>query len=194
MKDIMEEYSNKIIYGGAFNPPTLAHLQIGEYLLNKYKNLKLIYLPTNSFYNKDGLESFKNRFCMTKLLVKGLGRRVRVSAYEGKAHKFNGTYHTLIHFKHPYFVIGADSLAKISEWIEAEKLISENRFIVIPRQNYNIEDIMKQDILIKYKDHFIIENDFLENDISSTTYRNEKRHDLITKEVANYIEKKGLYR
>ena len=194
MIDNMKENDKMIIYGGAFNPPTLAHKEIGKYLINKYPTKKLVYLPTNSFYNKNDLVSFKDRLKMTKLLVKDLGKSVKVSAYEGRAHKFNGTYHTLIHFKHPYFVIGADALQNLSKWIQAEKLISENKFIVVPRSGFNVEEIMKQDILTKFRDHFIIEKELKESNISSTAYRNEKKDELLTEEVKDYIEKKGLYR
>ena len=91
------EIKGKIIYGGAFNPPTIAHKRIGKYLIDNYKDIELIYLPTNSFYNKDELVSFTDRFEMTKLLVKDLDN-VEVSDYEGKDHKFSGTYYTLQYF------------------------------------------------------------------------------------------------
>ena len=186
--------SDIIIYGGAFNPPTIAHKQIGEYLLNKYKDKKIIYLPTNSFYNKEDLASFRDRYNMTKLLVKDLGKRVEVSKYEGKEHEFSGTYYTLIHYKHPYFVIGADSLKNLPSWIEGKKLIEENHFIVFPRKGYDINEILKLDIIKDNINNFIIESSFDENDISSSIFRSLKDEKVLTEEVKNYIKKKGLYR
>ena len=187
------EIKGKIIYGGAFNPPTIAHKRIGKYLIDNYKDVELIYLPTNSFYNKDHLVSFNDRFEMTKLLVKDL-KNVYVSDYEGKEHQFSGTYYTLKYFNHPLFVIGADSLANLKNWIRGIDLIKENNFIVFPRKNYDLKLIFEDEILKEYKDHFIIIDDYIEDDVSSTSYRNYKDELLLTEEVKEYIKKKGLYR
>ena len=187
------EIKGKIIYGGAFNPPTIAHKRIGKYLIDNYKDIELIYLPTNSFYNKDELVSFTDRFEMTKLLVKDLDN-VEVSDYEGKEHKFSGTYYTLKYFNHPLFVIGADSLANLPNWIRGNDLIKENNFIVFPRKNYDLDLIFKNEILNQYKDHFIVLKDYKEDDVSSTNYRNYKDEMLLTEEVKKYIKEKGLYR
>ena len=190
----MERKVDRIIYGGAFNPPTIAHKRIGMYLCNKYKDALILYMPTNSFYNKGDLISFNDRFEMTKLLVKDLGDRVAVSNYEGEEHKFSGTYYTLKEFGNPYFVIGADALQNLSTWIKGEDLIKENNFIVFPRSGFNIREIFNQKILKDNIDHFIVIDDYQEDDISSTAYRNEKDKAVLTKEVYDYIKKKGLYR
>ena len=190
----MERKVDRIIYGGAFNPPTIAHKRIGMYLCKKYPKALILYIPTNSFYNKDDLISFNNRYEMTKLLINDLGDKVAVSNYEGTEHKFSGTYYTLKEFGNPYFVIGADALQNLSTWIKGEDLIKENNFIVFPRLGYNIDEIFEQKILKDNKSHFIIVDDYKEDDISSTTYRNEKDKDILTKEVYDYIKEKGLYR
>ena len=41
-----------IIYGGTFNPPTIAHFEIAKYLMNKFPNSKLVFLPTPLFMPK----------------------------------------------------------------------------------------------------------------------------------------------
>ena len=130
---------------------------------------------------------------MTKLLVKDLDN-VEVSDYEGKDHQFSGTYYTLQHFNHPLFVIGADSLANLPNWIRGNDLIKENNFIVFPRKNYDLDLIFKNEILNQYKDHFIVLKDYKEDDVSSTNYRNYKDEMLLTEEVKKYIKEKGLYR
>mgnify|MGYP003443702480 CR=1 FL=1 len=73
---------NVIIYGGAFNPPTLAHLEIGKYIVRKYPDKELIYLPTNDYYNKDLLASFDDRVKMLEILIKKLNGKVSISKYE----------------------------------------------------------------------------------------------------------------
>lgn len=183
-----------IIYGGAFNPPTIAHMAVGQAILNKFKDKKLVYLPTNDYYNKDLLAPFSDRINMLNLMIKKMDGNVSVSDYEEEDKEYKGTYYTLKHFNHPYFVMGADSLDKLPSWINSKKLIEENHFIVFPREGYNIEEILKKDILKENIDHFIIIDDFLKNNISSSEFRYHKNKDVLIKEIKDYIEEKGLYR
>ena len=212
----------KIIYGGAFNPPTIGHYKICEYLLNKFKNAQLIIMPACSDYlsvkkkkyNKAVEEvSYEDRREMLKIAFNDLldkynkdgVTRIVISDYEYELvqkgsnddnNSFKGTYFTLKEWKHPYFVIGADSLNSLETWIRGVDLIKENKFLVIPRLPYNIEDIYKildRDNYKNYKDHFIILDDFIKIDASSSDYR-EGNDDVVSKEVNDYIVKKGLYR
>ena len=43
----------EVVYGGCFNPPTIAHQEIISYLANHYD--KVILIPTGNDYNKVGL-------------------------------------------------------------------------------------------------------------------------------------------
>ena len=40
----------EVVYGGCFNPPTIAHQEIISYLANHYD--KVILIPTGNDYNK----------------------------------------------------------------------------------------------------------------------------------------------
>ena len=62
--------SDVIIYGGAFNPPTIGHLKIIEYLVNKFPNNKIIILPTNNFYKSKDIVSFDHRKKMLEEMCK----------------------------------------------------------------------------------------------------------------------------
>jgi len=193
----MNQNQKDIVYGGAFNPPTIGHYEISKFLLKKFPNSNLMIMPTNSYYNKEGLVPFQNRFEMVDLMAQKLNleydNRVKVSDLEYKDEKFKGTYYTLEYLNHPYFVIGADSLATLSNWINGKKLIEENYFIVFPRVGYNIELILKQEDYKPYQDHFIILDDFDNVNVSSTLYRENKNEDLLLEEVSNYIKINHLY-
>ena len=192
-------YMNKnlIIYGGAFNPPTIAHLEIGKFIRNKFNDKELVYLPTNDFYNKDSLASFEDRVNMLELLIKKIDDKVSISKYELENDSYKGTYYTLIHFNHPYFVIGADSLENLGKWINGTKLVEENNFIVFPRSGYDVNEIISKDkLLFENKDHFVIisEEEFEKSDVSSTSFRNGKDDSVLIEEINEYIKLKGLYR
>lgn len=184
-----------IIYGGSFNPPTIAHYEIAKYLILKFPKAKFYFLPTTNSYNKESLNDFKYRVKMLEITSKKLGKKARVSTYEAKQKKFNGTYYSLREFKDPYFVMGADNLETIASWINYENLIKEFRFIIIPRSKINIEEIFKNnELLSEYRNNFLILDEFKEIDLSSSLYRNTKDSSLLLEDVEKYILKNDLYK
>ena len=182
--------SNYIIYGGAFNPPTIGHYKIIEYLLNNFDE-KLIILPTNHFYKVNEIISFEHRKNMIEIMCENYKDRIEISNYEQTLDKYYGTYYTLKYFDHPLFVIGADSLNTINQWINYPSVVKENKFIVFPRDGINIFD---NKVYKKYKDHFIICDDFKEFNVSSTEFRKTKDAKVVTKEVLKYIDENNLYK
>ncbi|NLM33121.1 MAG: nicotinate (nicotinamide) nucleotide adenylyltransferase [Acholeplasmataceae bacterium] len=184
-----------IIYGGTFNPPTIAHYLIAKHLITKFPNSKLIFLPTSSFYAKGAKEAFHHRYAMLEIMAKKLGPNVSVSDFENQQKQYLGTYHTLKHFSGAYFVLGADNLLTISSWIKYPDVVIENKFIVFPRDHINLEKVFSEnEILNKYRDNFIIIDDFDQIDISSSLYRKAKSKEYLLPEVQQYIEKNNLYK
>ena len=183
-----------ILYGGAFNPPTIAHLEIIKYLRLKYPKAHILVMPTNNKYKDEKLVDYKYRYRMVELLVKGLDN-IEVSDFELKQNdKYLGTADTLSKLNHPYFVMGADALSKIMTWINPENLIKDNHFLVFPRDNIDLEEVINNnDLLKKYKNHFKIIDDFKEIDCSSTSFRQLKDKNLVTSEVYEYIKDNNLY-
>lgn len=57
-----------ILFGGAFNPPSTAHLNLAKQLLENIKDAeKLLFLPVGYEYNKKDLISSYHRVSMLKL-------------------------------------------------------------------------------------------------------------------------------
>jgi len=184
----------KIIYGGSFNPPTIAHYKIAEYLLEKFPVNELIFLPVANNYTKKGLVDFEHRYKMLEIYCKKLGARVSISDYEATLDKYEGTIKTLEHFNNPYFVIGADNLLSIKEWAGFPNVLQKGIFIVIPRNNINMHKFINDDeILCKYKDRFIILDEFEEIPISASKYRTNKNGRFLDKDIEEYIKKFDLY-
>ena len=178
-----------IVYGGAFNPPTIGHLKIIEYLVNKFPNNKIIILPTNNFYKSKDIVSYEHRKNMLEAMCENILGRIEISDYEQTLNNYLGTYYTLEHFNHPYFVIGADSLETLHKWINYPNVVIDNKFIVFPRGDINIEEVFNNnDLLNKYRSNFIIENN-----ISSTEYRVNKNESVLSKNVLSYIKNNNLY-
>ena len=183
-----------ILYGGAFNPPTIAHLEIIKYLRGKFRDAEILVMPTNNKYKDERMIDYHYRYEMTKLLVRGIDN-IEVSDFEFKQNeKYLGTADTLAKLGHPYFVMGADALAKLTTWINPDALVKDNHFIVFPRSGINISEVInKSSLLSKHKDHFEIIDDFKEVDCSSTSFRVDKNKDLVTNDVLDYIKQNHLY-
>jgi len=184
-----------IIYGGSFNPPTIAHFEIAKYILDKFKEADFYFLPTNNSYNKNGLDDFYLRVKMLDLLCERLGSRARVSVFEGQLDKYYGTYYSLSHFQDPYFVIGADNFKTITTWINYPKIVNDFKFIIIPRSSINIEEIFANDKdLRETRNNFIVLDKFKEINLSSSEYRKTKNSNLLIDEVDSFIKQNNLYK
>src|SRR5690606_19324601 len=115
------------------------------------------------------------RVAMLEIVCRKLGSRAKVSDFEGKLDKYYGTYFTLSHFKNPYFVMGSDNFKSISTWINFPKIVYDYKFIIIPRDNIDIDLIFESnEHLMKNRKNFIILDDFKEIDLSSSVYRKTK--------------------
>ena len=54
-------------FGGSFNPPTIAHIELAKKAIKGKELDKVIFVPIGDFYQKDNLESLDNRIEMLKL-------------------------------------------------------------------------------------------------------------------------------
>ncbi|MBN2504088.1 MAG: nicotinate (nicotinamide) nucleotide adenylyltransferase, partial [Bacilli bacterium] len=61
-----------VIFGGAFNPPTLAHLEIYHHVQKNLAPERFIFLPVSSLYTKRSLASNQHRFQMLKIMTSGI--------------------------------------------------------------------------------------------------------------------------
>ena len=187
----------KVIFGGAFNPVTNAHIKVYEYVMNKVQADEFIFLPVSSAYTKSDLASNYHRLNMLELAISELDD-VRVSELEMNDSDFLGTYQSLIRFSDSEqvnvgFVIGADNLMGMHLWINIEGILSEFKIIVLSRYGIDIDKIIDSNpILKKHKNSFIICEDF-NVDISSTHFRENFNSEFVPKKVYEYIVENGLY-
>ena len=177
---------------GSFNPPTLAHFQIARFLLEKFPEAELEFLPVNNFYEKDNLKDFRKAGKL-EILCRKLGARARVNSFESTLDKYYGTWHTLRHFPDSWFVIGTDNLASLPTWINYPAVAKENRFLVIPRPGVDSEEVFRKNPdLEECRNNFVLllfrNGDFFQP-LSET--RDEK---YLLPEVAEYIRKNYLYK
>ncbi len=184
-----------IVYGGSFNPPTLAHYAIIKKLIEQFKPDNFIILPVgNSYKRKTDLVEIKHRVNMLEIATSDLN--VKISLIEANLKEYKGTYYILEQlskeYNDLYFVMGADNLNNIETWINYELLIKKYKFIVITRDEHIIENILNE----KVKDFsYNFEKISLNVDISSSKVRQNIHTNkiMLDERVYDYIVKNNLY-
>ncbi len=188
-----------IVYGGSFNPPTIAHFKIAQKLIEKYNPEAFIFLPVGNIYKKEKLVDFYHRYNMLGFMANQL-KNTYISGFENEMKVFKGTINSLKHFKDLYprdeifYVIGADNLKSLDKWIDYQFMIKNYKFIILNRNFINIEEIINNHpFFVQYKNHFYIETDFETIDISSTDYRESLNDKVVIDEINQYIYDNNLY-
>lgn len=201
----MEDKKILAIFGGSFNPPLNSHFSLAQQIVNEYENIeKVIFVPVNSKYQKEGLLENKHRYNMLKLVC-DKNENFIVSDIELKQEKQLYTIETLELLQKQYpnniicFTIGTDNLKQISTWGEAEKLVTDFKILVLERDEDSMDEIIKKDtFLLEHKDSFIKLKENIRSNISSTFVRDKIRRGksiryLTPDEVYYYIKDNNLY-
>ena len=193
------------IFGGSFNPPLNSHFSLAEQMLTEYKNIeKVIFVPVSTKYNKKGLLSNEHRYKMLKLVC-DKNDFFEVSDIELKQEEQLDTLKTLELMQKEYpdytlcFTMGTDNLKLISEWGLAEELVTSFKFLIIERDEDNMDEIIQNDqFLIKHQDSFLKVKENIRSNISSTFVREKIKREksiryLTPDEVYFYIKENNLY-
>lgn len=173
MKD---KYKRFILVPGAFNPPTIAHIKIGEILSEYYPKSSVIYLPSRDEY----ITGWKQQinpipyFDRISLLEKAIDNyEIGVSTIEQDTIITGRTYDVVNWFKYGFkgydtvICLGEDKLKELPRWYKYDELVSENKFIIMTRDKSRDTFPLE---LLPYADNFEF-LDFGYPDISSTKIR-----------------------
>lgn len=183
------------LFGGSFNPPTLAHQAIIEKLS---KLGKVIIVPNGDSYQNKTLIPFEKRVEMIKLLINEKNiKNTEISDIENQK-VFNGSIETLRTLDHPIMAIGDDCLVNLKNWVNPHQLVRENYFLVFLRRfsKKEIIELIKNDEFLKnYQNHFILseEDNSKYSDVSSSFFRNTKNFEYLSEAVKKYIIENKLY-
>lgn len=187
-----------IVFGGAFNPVTNAHLEVCDFVMTQFPQATFLFLPVSSAYTKSELASNHDRVEMLKIAI-GNRKNVQISDLEINDSDYLGTYQSLVRISDRYqddvaFVVGADNLTTMHKWINIHGLLSEFKIIVLGRFDLDIKKLIKQNtVLRQHKSQFIPFPNFKMN-ISSTAFRETFDRRVVPAEVFEYIIEHELYR
>jgi len=204
------------IYGSSFDPITYSHLFTAATVAHRRRLDKVIFVPCSSKRHDKKLQTEDiHRLRMLELALATCTNKtnskgdplfeistVEMNALPGETY----TYDTMIHMRKKYpedelfFIMGSDLLTGMSNWGNAEKLLTQFNFIVMSREGYSTADLIAEDALLRNNDeHFHIMSKGINMGISSTYIRDEIRKGgdpsfLLPDECLKYIYEQGIYR
>lgn len=186
------------VFGGAFNPPTIAHYEVAKHILHLPLVESLFFMPVGDHYEKAELIPAFHRMKMLEAMITN-DPNMSVSKIEIEAHRKLRTLETLeklqIEFPEKMFafVMGADNLSDLTGWYNYKTLINRFKIIIINRGELDVNQLIKEHFEFAV-DNFLIVDNFLKMDISSSQYRQDTtQSDLVHLEVESYIKKHRLY-
>lgn len=193
------------ILGGAFNPITVGHIQIAQYILNTSKTFDEVWLMPcyGHMYGKQ-MMSPEHRLEMCRLAAK-VDARIKVFDFEIKNELKGETYQTVKLLQdtddanHKYnfsWVIGMDNANTFDKWVNYEYLEKMIRFVVVPRKGCQFDPNVTWYLRAP---HIFLGTESPIEEVSSTMFRNalesnpEQARQYVSDSVFEYIKTNNLY-
>ena len=182
------------MFGGSFDPPHLAHIEIINYLISDCD--KIYIFPAKESPNKvnEMVATSNQRFKMCKLSFESLSQKVEVSNFELNSPAPSYTINTARWILNLFpncelsVIIGEDHVKKLVTWYKFEELEKLVNFICFSRKGSNSSSKVKLEYIHNFN-----------YGISSTDLRNGLEHNLskvksmLHPHVFNYILENKLY-
>lgn len=190
-------------YGGCFNPPTKAHIELAQRAMREFELDKIVFVPIGDLYEKEKLEKGFHRCKMLEIACQNQ-KGLEISDIEFKSNRLFKAIDIFELLKEQnkedeiYFLMGADNFERLPSWKDSDKLINDFNYIVFDRGESKVKSIICSNDF--FKNHkakiYIIENDEF-SDCSSTNIREKIKKGETSKdlndEVYTYIKNNNLY-
>ena len=144
-------------FGGCFNPPTIAHIELAKLAINQANLDKIIFIPMGNCYPKKKLIDVKYRYEMLKLAIKN-EKNMEISDMQFNQKSVSYAIDSFLEIEQKYdvekyFIMGEDNFNNIEKWKASDELKKYN-FIVFEREGKLIK---KENIIfIETKDFYNI--------------------------------------
>lgn len=183
------------LFGGSFNPITIAHINISEHLINNNYFDEIWFLPSNiSGYNKK-LVLGLHRINMCNLAInEDYKQKIKVCNFEIINECGSSTYENLLSLKYFYsnsynysFIIGIDNATNMVNWDNFERLIKVIPFFVVNRSEF----IFPENTWFLNYPHFHLNEDIDGTVMISST---EAKKNINNKKISNYYLNEDVIR
>ena len=190
-------------YGGSFNPPTKAHIELAKKAQKECKLDKVIFVPVGDLYQKEGMAKGIDRYNMVQIACRG-ENNLEVLDIEIKSNKNYKAIDifSILKEEHKnddsFFIMGADNFKNMPLWKESKTLVSDFNYIIFDRDLLEVNNIIENDELLKNnKERFTIISNNRFNNCSSTDIRkqleNGRKPENLDDKVYDYIRKNNIY-
>jgi len=173
------------LFGGTFDPPHNAHLNLAHFVLKALKLDLIYFIPAalHALKNNISLTAQDKRYDMLCVAVEN-NDKFRVSKIELELLNTSYTVDTLRAFRdyeklgnaELYYILGSDNLYEIHLWKNPEEIFHLAKVVVLRRPGYQDTSILE-----KYKDKITILQSPL-YDISSSDIRRKIRKGISVKD------------
>lgn len=199
-----------LVFGGAFNPVTLAHIHLAEKVRRKLSFDYVIFIPSKSKYilsteKKDSSFSEEERYKMLKEVSKTRDWMI-VSDIEIKKEDQPRTYFTLKKLKEEGYdlklLMGSDWLPCLEDkWLYIDEILDEFGIVILRRNHDDISSIINSSSFLKErKEKFIfIDVDEEHQEASSSKVREllkkkdyKKVGKLVPQEILPYLKREAI--
>lgn len=194
------------IFGGSFNPPHNAHLQLCEFAKKSAFLDKIILIPTgdNPFKMTDETIRREHRLQMTKLAFANR-KGYEVSDIEIRRKGQSYTIDTVKQIRSEtddelFFISGSDILFQLTQWKDFDLLAKCITFVCAARRQIENALLLEQAEALRqtFGATVILIEDFQPDEISSSIIREMVREHrpighLVPKDIAQYISDNQLY-
>ena len=201
----MEKRKTVLVFG-TFNPVTNAHIHIGKLAKEHINADRVLYILAHDKFlgswKQMGNENILHSTTRIALLQEAIAPYgFEVEDAEAKGIVDGKTYNTVayLHEKYPndefYLCMGIDKIPELDIWYEAEKLIANNKFLIIDRDGKTLEDVKGNSQLVqRYEENFISVHNTEFASVNATEIRKAyKEHEIekmkkkIPTSVYNYL-------
>ena len=181
-------------FGGSFNPPTIAHLNLAKQAVKEYNLDKLYFVPVNNHYIKKDLIDIDLRIQMLesiclyedKLLVSNIEKINDTKLEEIDIFKIIKSQYKN---DETFFIMGEDNYEKMPKWKDYEDL-KKFKYIVFQRKEEPVLHNNYENVFyIKNQDNLKISSSIIRNKV----HNNEAIDGYVTNNIKKFIIKNNLY-
>ena len=196
----MHKYIKLGVFGGSFDPPHKAHLELVKLVVEKLELDHVLVTVANNPWQKSAVRQVtdsSHRLEMARLLFSGYGDAT-VTDIEFQLGSESITSETLRALRSNYqdaefyLLLGYDTAIAIETWRNPDLVLDQSRVVVVERPGFTdmeLPSILSSAIRIKG-----LNLDISSENIRSLLKDEETIADVIPQGIRNYIAKHGLYR